>query len=94
MCQAIPRRVLRVDGGRAEVDYDGKPTWVEASAVPNLVVGEYVVVYAGQALDRMATDEAEAMLQFYADLESMLEEGTERLLGPAPAGTPGAEAQP
>jgi len=76
MCQAIPRRVLRTDGGRAEVDYDGRPTWVEAGAIPDLAVGEYVVVYAGQALDRMPTEEAEAMLRFYADLEGMLEEAS------------------
>ena len=76
MCQAIPRRVLRVDGRRAEVDYDGQPTWVEATALPGLMVGEYVVVYAGQALDRMPTEEAELMLQFYADLEGMLEEAS------------------
>ena len=76
MCQAIPRRVLRTDGSRAEVDYDGVPTWVEAGGLADLAVGEYVVVYAGQALDRMPTDEAEAMLQFYADLEGMLEEAS------------------
>ena len=76
MCQAIPRRVLRVDGLRAEVDYDGQPTWVEARALTDLSVGEYVVVYAGQALERMPTDEAEAMLQFYADLEGLLEEAS------------------
>ena len=76
MCQAIPRRVLRIDGPRAEVDYDGHPTWVEAAGLSNLGVGEYVVVYAGQALDRMPTEEAEAMLQFYADLEGMLEEAS------------------
>ena len=73
MCQAIPRKVLTTNGARAQVDYDGRPTWVEAGAVPNLTVGEYVVVYAGQALDRMPTEEAEAMLQFYAGLEDLLE---------------------
>ncbi len=73
MCQAIPRKVLATDGARAQVDYDGRPTWVEAGAVPNLAVGEYLVVYAGQALDRMPTEEAEAMLEFYAGLEDLLE---------------------
>jgi hydrogenase expression/formation protein HypC len=76
MCQAIPRRVLRVDGVRVEVDYDGRPTWVEAHGLPDLTVGEYVVVYAGQALDRMPLDEAEAMLAFYGGLEEMLEEAS------------------
>jgi hydrogenase expression/formation protein HypC len=74
MCQAIPRLVLKVDGSRAEVDYDGVATWVEAAGVADLHVGEYVVVYAGQALERMETAEAEEMLAWYASLESMLEE--------------------
>ena len=74
MCQAIPRLVLRTSGTRVEVDYDDEPTWVEAASLPGLVVGEYVVVYAGQALERMDKAEAEEMLQFYADLEGMLAE--------------------
>ena len=76
MCQAIPRRVLDVDGQRVQVDYDGQPTWVEARALTDLTVGEYVVVYAGQALERMPTEEAEEMLAFYASLEDLLEEAS------------------
>ena len=74
MCQAIPRQVLQVDGSRAEVDYDGVPIWVTAAGVADLQVGEYVVVYAGQALEKMDNAEAEEMLAWYASLESMLEE--------------------
>ncbi len=76
MCQAIPRRVLRVDEQRIEVDYDGRPTWISALALPDLQVGEYVIVYAGQALERMPTDEAEELLAFYASLEDLLEEAS------------------
>ena len=80
MCQAIPRRVLRTDGDRVEVDYDGQPTWVSALALPDLQVGEYVVVYAGQALDRMSKEEAEELLAFYDGFEQMLEEASLRML--------------
>jgi hydrogenase maturation factor len=59
---------------RAEVDQDGVPTWVEAAALADLHVGDYVVVYAGQALERMDSTEAEEMLAWYASIESMLEE--------------------
>ena len=76
MCQAIPRQVLQVDGPRVQVDYDGRPTWVHASALPDISIGEYVVVYAGQALERMPTEEAEEMLAFYASLEDLLEEAS------------------
>ena len=74
MCQAIPRRILAVESERLEVDYDGAPRWVEAHGLPDLAVGDYVVVYAGQALERMDSAEAEEMLAWYANLESMLEE--------------------
>src|SRR5919206_74983 len=72
MCQAIPRRVLEVDGERVQVDYDGQPTWVHAVALPDLTVGEYVVVYAGQALERMDEAEADELLAFYGGLEPLL----------------------
>jgi hydrogenase maturation factor len=44
------------------------------AALADLHVGDYVVVYAGQALERMDSTEAEEMLAWYASLESMLEE--------------------
>ena len=72
MCQAIPRRILSIERERLQVDYDGNPRWVAAHGLPDLEVGDYVVVYAGQALERMDTVEAEEMLAWYADLESML----------------------
>jgi hydrogenase expression/formation protein HypC len=77
MCQAIPRRVLQTNSLRVQVDYDGQPTWVEARALPDLAVGEYVIVYAGQALERVPRAEAEELLAFYASLESLLEEASQ-----------------
>ena len=76
MCQAIPRRVLLLEGPRVQVDYDGRPTWVHAAALPDLQVGDYVLVYAGQALERMDQQEAEELLAFYASLDDMLEQAS------------------
>jgi hydrogenase expression/formation protein HypC len=76
MCQAIPRRVLEVDGDRLLVDYDERPTWVHAVGLQELQVGDYVVVYAGQALERMEQANAEELLAFYASLEGLLEEAS------------------
>lgn len=77
MCQAIPRPVLHVSGDRAEVLYDGVPTWVTVHGIPDLAVGEYVVVYAGNALERLAAADAEEMLAFLSGLEQMLAEAVE-----------------
>lgn len=69
MCQAIPRKVLRVEPDRAEVLYDGQPTWVAVHGIPDLQVDEYVVVYAGQALERMPTEDALELLRYLEELE-------------------------
>jgi hydrogenase expression/formation protein HypC len=81
MCQAIPRPVLEVTAERARVIIDGEEMWVDRRAVPELAVGDYVVVYAGAALEKMPEDEALEMIRFYEEFESMLAEGTERLFG-------------
>jgi hydrogenase expression/formation protein HypC len=70
MCLAVPRRVLRIDGDRVEVDWDGEPLWVSAAGVENLEPGEHVLVHAGQVLDRISAEDAEQILALYASLES------------------------
>lgn len=79
MCLAIPRLVLQVAGDRAEVLYDGVRRWVLASEIPDLAAGEYVVVYADVALDRIPPEEAREALEFFEGLEGMLEEATRNL---------------
>lgn len=74
MCQAIPRKVLRAEEGRAEVLLDGRPVWVSTIAVPDLTPGEYVVVYAGAAIERIPEADALEMLAFLEALERLFEE--------------------
>ncbi len=69
MCLATPRRVLRVEGERAEIEWDSGPLWVAAGGTPDLAAGDYVLVHAGQVLDRISADEAEQILALYASLD-------------------------
>ena len=72
MCQEVPRQVLAVVPGRFRVDWDGAPRWVAAST--DAAIGDYVVVYAGVALERLDPEEAREQLRFMRDLQRMLEE--------------------
>ena len=97
MCQAIPRPVLEVTAERARVVVDGAEIWVDRRAVPELAVGDYVVVYAGAALETLPEDEALELIRFFQEFESMLADGTERLFGPAAvqsASVAGPDARP
>ena len=69
MCLAMPRRVLRISSDRAEIEWDGESLWVATGGTPDLAAGDYVLVHAGQILDRISADEAEQILALYASLE-------------------------
>lgn len=74
MCQAIPRKVLQIAEDRAKVLYDGEPVWIAVHDISDLRTGEYLIVYAGQALERMPAEEAEDMLRSMRDMELFFEE--------------------
>ena len=69
MCLAMPRRVLHVEGEHAEIEWDSGPLWVSTGGTPDLAVGDYVLVHAGQVLDRVTAEEAEQILALYASLD-------------------------
>ncbi|MBA2701660.1 MAG: HypC/HybG/HupF family hydrogenase formation chaperone [Chloroflexi bacterium] len=77
MCRAEPRRILQLQDGRLEVLLDGAPMWVGSGGMTNLAQGDYVVVYAGQAVELMDRDEAEDIIRFNEELEGLLESSSQ-----------------
>jgi hydrogenase expression/formation protein HypC len=57
----------------AEVDFDGTTRDVVASFVPDVQVGEYVVVHAGVALQRLDEAAAAETLAMFAEIGRNLE---------------------
>jgi hydrogenase expression/formation protein HypC len=72
MCQGIPRSVIEVARGRLRVDVDGASRWMQASdrLTREVQPGNYVIVYAGVAIEAVSREEAEEQLKFLADLEA------------------------
>lgn len=85
MCVTVPREVLRVWGDRAEVLVDGRPREVVRAGLPDLRPGDFVLLHADAAIERLSADEARATLDFLAALEAMLDD-PDALFGPSPAG--------
>ena len=64
MCLGIPGRVDRIDGAMATVDFGGAGRQVSLELVPGEVrAGDYVLVHAGFALERIDEEEARETLQ-------------------------------
>ncbi|HLE89127.1 MAG TPA: HypC/HybG/HupF family hydrogenase formation chaperone [Candidatus Limnocylindria bacterium] len=59
MCLTAPARVLEVDsGGVAVVLLGGRQRRASTLVVPEVAVGDWVIVGAGTILERMSDDEA------------------------------------
>lgn len=68
MCLAIPARVLRVDGDRAQVDFgEGVLREVNVTLV-DAKVGNYVLVHAGYAIQTLDEKDALETLALWKEL--------------------------
>ena len=74
MCLAVPGKVLDIDGTKARVDFGhGAVREVDVSLV-DVVVGKYVLVHTGYAIQVMEEDEAEASLDVWREIIATLKE--------------------
>jgi len=74
MCLAIPMQVLRIQGDRAIAMIDGVEREVGIVMVPDVVAGEYVIVHAGFAIQKLSEQEAQETLALFEKMASYEED--------------------
>ena len=78
MCLAIPGKVLdKTERGgtlQGRVDFGGVIRQVQLDFVPEVEVGEYVIVHVGFALSRLDAEEAERTLEMLKEMGALDEE--------------------
>ena len=73
MCLAIPMRIVGVTGdGTAEVELEAVRHAVNVSLIEDPKVGDFVIVHAGFAIERLNTEEADARLRLFDELASAM----------------------
>ncbi|MEM4735524.1 MAG: HypC/HybG/HupF family hydrogenase formation chaperone [Candidatus Thorarchaeota archaeon] len=68
MCLAIPGLVTEIDGEFAEVDFGGVRKRVCVTLVPEVRVGEYVIVHTGYAIETLKPEEARKTLALFEEM--------------------------
>ncbi|MHA1768329.1 MAG: HypC/HybG/HupF family hydrogenase formation chaperone [Candidatus Thorarchaeota archaeon] len=71
MCLAVPARVESIAGDYAEVDFGGTRKKVCVTLLPELEVGEYVIVHTGYAIEKMKPEEAKKTLELFEQMAQM-----------------------
>jgi hydrogenase expression/formation protein HypC len=76
MCLAIPGKIVTLqEAGNAIVDIGGVRKQINVSLLPDIAVGDYVIVHVGYALSRVDEQEAERTLSLFAELGDLAAEG-------------------
>ncbi|MCM8796084.1 MAG: HypC/HybG/HupF family hydrogenase formation chaperone [Candidatus Omnitrophica bacterium] len=63
MCLAIPMRIRKINGDFAEVETGGLIRQVNIQMLPEVKVGDYVIVHAGFAIEKIDAKKAEETLK-------------------------------
>lgn len=73
MCLGIPGRIIETDGLSATVDVGGTRKEASLMLLDGAVVGDYVIVHAGFAIQKIDESEAEETLKVVDDLVKGME---------------------
>ena len=65
MCLAVPAKVMEIDGDFAVVDIDGIKRQACLSLLEDVSVGEFVIVHAGFAINKLDLGEARKTLELF-----------------------------
>lgn len=69
MCLAVPARVVKIlDGYQAEVEIYGNTLTVNVMFIPDVKVGDYLLIHAGCALSRLDEEEARETLRLLEEV--------------------------
>jgi len=65
MCLAIPMKVVKIDGDEGTVETRGLKRKVNLSFLKDLRLGDYIIVHAGFAIEKLKENEAKETLNIF-----------------------------
>ena len=68
MCLAIPAQIMSKDGNYAIANFDGIEKKIIIALVPQVELGQFVIVHAGMAIEIMKDEEARKSLEIWKKL--------------------------
>ncbi len=73
MCLAVPGIIEELNGEWAQVRVGGVTVEANVALVPGAVLGDYVLVHAGYAIQRLTKEEAEESLELLREFSEFQE---------------------
>ncbi len=70
MCLAIPMKIIEMDGFAAVAEVEGVTRQVRLDLLPDVALGDYVLIHAGLAIAKVDATYAEETLELLRSLAS------------------------
>lgn len=68
MCLAIPLKIKSIDGNEAIAELEGVSRKIRIDFVKGVAVGDYVIVHAGFALEKLTEDQVKENLELIKEV--------------------------
>ena len=76
MCLAIPSKIVEISDSMATIDVEGVRRQVSIMLVDGVRVGDYVIVHAGYAINKLDEISARETLELLREISTVLEHGS------------------
>jgi len=74
MCLSIPAKIVSIDGTMAKVSAGGAIFSAGLHLIENAKAGDYILLHAGFAIQKISEKEAEETLRLFAEMNNSLNE--------------------
>jgi hydrogenase expression/formation protein HypC len=74
MCLSIPAKIISIDGTIAEVSAGGSIFKAGIHMIDNARIGDYILLHAGFAIQKISEKEAEETLRLFEEMNNSLNE--------------------
>jgi hydrogenase expression/formation protein HypC len=65
MCVAVPAKIISIDETNAVIDSMGVIKNIDISLIPDVKIGDFVIVHAGFAIQIIDNEEAQKILELF-----------------------------
>lgn len=73
MCLGLPGKIMKIDGNKGTIETLGALRDVSLDFVPDAKPGDYVLVHAGFAIEKIDEDEAVKTIDLFKELEGQFD---------------------
>ncbi len=73
MCLAIPARIIELEGDKAIVDAMGNHFKAKTTLLPNIKLGDLVLVHAGFAISQVDEEEAKKTWELISEIDDYMD---------------------